>query len=250
MAFVDVFLSPLGFGLLLALLLWLSRRRLPCGMLRAGIGVEIVCLFLTTPVGANLLTSWQERRATLAECGSPAPSTIVVLSGGMRRDAENPGDFGVLNVATLQRTLTGAGLALRTPGATLVFSGGARVGGESNVAQAEIMADVARKLGVPAASIRTEDASTTTWENARDVRALDPELPARIALVTSALHMPRALIAFRAAGFDPCAYPSDYRFAPFDGPADLLPSAGAIANADATLHEWVGEIAYRLRAAH
>lgn len=249
MAFVDVFLSPLGFGLLLALALWLSRRRLPRGVMRAGIAVEIICLFLTTSVGANLLTSWQERRATLAQCASPAPPTIVVLSGGMQRDAENPGDFGVLNVATLQRTLTGAELALRTPDATLAFAGGARVGGNSDVAQAEIMADVARKLGVPAAAIRTEDASTTTWENARNVRALTPALPARIALVTSALHMPRALIAFRAAGFDPCASPSDYRSAPFDGPADLLPSAGAIANTDATLHEWVGEVVYRLRAA-
>jgi uncharacterized SAM-binding protein YcdF (DUF218 family) len=248
MAFVDVFLSPLGFGLLLALVLWLARRRLPRYALRAGIGVEIVCFFLATSVGANLLTSWQERRATSAQCGSPVPSTIVVLSGGMRRDAGNSGDFGVLNVATLQRTLTGAELALHTPGATLVLAGGARVGGKSDVAQAEIMADVARKLGVSSARIRTEDASTTTWENARDAHAL--ALPARIALVTSALHMPRALIAFRSAGFDPCAYPSDFRTAPFDGPADLLPSAGAIANTDATLHEWVGEIVYRLRAAH
>jgi uncharacterized SAM-binding protein YcdF (DUF218 family) len=194
------------------------------------------------------LTSWQERRATLAQCASPAPQTIVVLSGGMRRDAANVGDFGVLNVATLQRTLAGAELARQTPGATLVFAGGARVGGASDVAQAEIMADVARKLGVPAASIRTEDASTTTWENARDVRALEPKLPARVALVTSALHMPRALIAFRAAGFEPCAQPSDYRSAPFDGPADLLPSAAGIANTDATLHEWIGEIVYRMRA--
>jgi uncharacterized SAM-binding protein YcdF (DUF218 family) len=249
MAFVDVFLSPLGFGLLLALVLWLSRRRLPRGVFRAGIAVEIACLFLTTPVGANFLTSWQEQRAALAACTAPDPDTIVVLSGGMRRDAENAADFGVLNVASLQRTLAGAALARNVSGAAVVFAGGARVGGSSHVSQAAVMAGVAERLGVPRAAIRVETESTTTWENARDVRALEPKLPTRIALVTSALHMPRALIAFRAAGFEPCAHASDYRSAPYDGPADLLPSAGAIANTDATLHEWVGEIVYRFRAA-
>ncbi|HJT97103.1 MAG TPA: YdcF family protein, partial [Rhodanobacteraceae bacterium] len=99
-------------------------------------------------------------------------------------------------------------------------------------------------------AIRAETGSTTTWENAARVRALEPALPSRIWLVTSALHMPRALIAFRAAGFEPCAWPGDYRASPFEGIADLLPHAGAIANADATLHEWVGEIVYRLRAAY
>jgi hypothetical protein len=56
------------------------------------------------------------------------------------------------------------------------------------------------------------------------------------------------LVAFRAAGFEPCAYSGDFQSAPFDGLVDLLPSAGAIANTDAVLHEIVGEIVYRVRA--
>jgi uncharacterized SAM-binding protein YcdF (DUF218 family) len=102
---------------------------------------------------------------------------------------------------------------------------------------------------MPKSAIRAELAATTTWENASTVRALEPKLPTRIWLVTSALHMPRSLLAFRAAGFEPCAYAGDYRSAPLEGPADFFPSAGAIANADAVLHEWVGELAYRIRAA-
>jgi uncharacterized SAM-binding protein YcdF (DUF218 family) len=174
---------------------------------------------------------------------------IVVLSGGMRRDAKDAGDFGVLNIASLQRTLTGAELARRIPGAELVLAGGARIGSGTDIAQGVVMANVAQQLGVPAAAIRTETTSTTTWENATNVRALQPALPSRIWLVTSALHMPRALIAFRAAGFEPCAYPGDVRTGRFEGPAELVPSAGAIADTNAVLHEWVGEIAYRLRAA-
>ena len=249
MDFVDVFLSPLGFGLLLALALWLRRHRLSRRAMRIGMGVEILCLVLTTPLGANVLTSWQEHRAPQPDaCAAPEPRVIVLLSGGMRRDAVDVGDFGVLNISSLQRTLAAAALARKIPDAELVIAGGARVAGTNDVSQSAVMAKVAEQLGVPASAIRIETESTTTWENATRVRALDPALPARIWLVTSALHMPRSLIAFRAVGFEPCAYPGYVRSGPF-GPADMLPSAGAIADTDAVLHEWVGEIVYRVRAA-
>ena len=248
MAFVDVVLSPLGFGLLVALIAWFGRRRWPRGLLRASIAIECVCLVLTTPAAANMLVSLQERRTPLPpSCATPVPNVIVLLSGGMRRDAADARDFGVLNISSLQRTLAAATLAKTLPAPELVITGGARIGGETDVAQSSVMADVAENLGVPASSIRAELASTTTWENATAVRALEPALPARIWLVTSALHMPRALLAFRAAGFEPCAYPGDYRGAPLEGPTDFLPSAGAIGNTDAVLHEWAGEIAYRIR---
>ncbi|HET7923306.1 MAG TPA: YdcF family protein [Rhodanobacteraceae bacterium] len=250
MAFIDVLLSPLGFGLLVALIAWLGRRRLPRALLRASLAIECVCLALTTQAGANVLVKLQERRTPMpSACAAPEPNVIVLLSGGMRRDAADARDFGVLNISSLQRTLAAATLAKTIPDAELVITGGPRIGGASDVAQSSVMADVAERLGVPASAIRAELAATTTWENATTVRALEPKLPTRIWLVTSALHMPRSLIAFRAAGFEPCAYAGDYRAAPLEGPADFLPSAGAIANADAVLHEWAGEIAYRIRAA-
>ena len=167
-----------------------------------------------------------------------------MLSGGTRRKASDAGDFDALNTASLQRTLAAARLAKRIDGAELVITGGGRRG----IAQSTLMASIAQDLGVPAGAIRTETASTTTWENATGVRGLQPALPSRIWLVTSAIHMPRALLAFHAAGFDACAYPADFRYTPPDSPADALPSGGAIGNADAVLHELVGEIVYRLRA--
>ena len=248
MDFVNVVLSPLGFGLLVALVLWLRRRRLSRTALRAGIAIEVGCYVLMTPFGSNLVTSWQEHRAPPATaCAAPEPQVIVLLSGGLRRDAIDGRDFGVLNAASLQRTLVAAELAKRTPNVRLVIAGGGRNG--MGVAQSTVMAGIAQNLGVPTDAIRSEMASTTTWENATLVHSMQPALPARIWLVTSALHMPRALIAFRAVGFDPCSYPGDSRAAPFDGPADFLPTAGAIANTDAIVHEWVGEIVYRVRAA-
>lgn len=244
---VDAVASPLGGGLLLALLLWLGRHRLPRRWLRVGLAVEVLCLLGSTPLGANALLALQERRALPAvACGAPTPRTFVLLSGGMRRPPRDADDVGALNDASTERTLDAAALVLSEPGAQLVISGGTRPG--DVVAESTLMAALARRLGVPAAAIRSEGDSRTTWQNAMHVRALVPAVDDRIWLVTSAVHMPRSLIAFRAAGFTPCAHPGDFRAAPLREFTDVFPSGGAIAASAAVLHEWVGEIAYRWRA--
>jgi len=245
---IDAFASPLGGGLLLASLLWLGRRRLSRGWLRAGLALEVLCLLASTPLGANALLALQERRTPPANaCESAAPRIVVLLSGGMRRPPRGADDIGALNDPSTQRTLDAAALVLSEPGAELVISGGTRPGDAA--AESVLMATLARRLGVPPASIRTETDSRTTWQNAMHVRALVPAVDERIWLVTSAVHMPRALIAFRAAGFAPCAHAGDFHAAPPREFTDALPSGGAIAASAAVLHEWIGELAYRWRAA-
>lgn len=245
--FVDALLSPLRFGLLLALLLWLGRRRLPRTLWLMLLACEAACFVLATPLGAKALLALQENRAPLpSACADPVPGTVVLLAGSVRRVPRNADDYGALNLSSVQRTLDAASLTLAMPGAELVISGGTRPG--DSVAESVLMASLARRLGVPPDSIRTETRSMTTWQNAQFVRALVPALPHRIWLVTSAAHTPRALIALRAAGFDPCAWPGDRRAAPWRGFTDLLPSGGAISTSEGVLHEWVGEIGYRWRA--
>ncbi|HET6546234.1 MAG TPA: YdcF family protein [Rhodanobacteraceae bacterium] len=244
---IDTLLSPLSFGLLLALILWLARARAPRWLWRAGFVLEAACVVLATPVCANALVAWQEQRnAVRAPCATPEPSTIVLLAGGARRVPRDAGDIGALNDASVQRTLAAAEL-MQVPGSLLVISGGSRPG--DRIAESTLMAALASRLGVPAAAIRVETRARTTWENAQDVRALVPAVPHRIELVTSALHMPRALIAFRAAGFDACAHPVDFRATPIREFEDFVPRGGGVARTEAVLHELVGELAYRWRAA-
>lgn len=240
-AFPDVLLSPLGAGLLLALLLWLARRRLPRWALWSGIVLEVLCYVLMTPLGANALVGMVEAQAPRpSQCLAPRPSTIVVLAGGMEHAALGPEDASVLSTASVRRLLAAVDLWRATPGATLVVSGG----GPFEFAEATLLAHFAHKLGVPATAIRTETHSRTTWENALNTRRLDG-VPARIWLVTSALHMPRALLAFRAAGFDACGFPADFRYLPPQNLGDALPQSGALQKSEAALHELVGMLLYR-----
>ena len=67
-------------------------------------------------------------------------------------------------------------------------------------------------LGIPHERITAEEQSRNTVENAVFSQLLaHPQPGERWLLVTSAYHMPRAIAAFRAAGFPVEAYPVDWR---------------------------------------
>jgi uncharacterized SAM-binding protein YcdF (DUF218 family) len=108
------------------------------------------------------------------------------------------------------------------------------------------MARFAEQLGVPGAAITLETRSHSTWQNAEFVAGLVPEPDRRIWLVTSALHLPRAIYAFEQAGFTICAWPAELRFAKAHSIGYYLPSTAALDKVDAVLHEVFGEAAYRM----
>jgi uncharacterized SAM-binding protein YcdF (DUF218 family) len=103
-------------------------------------------------------------------------------------------------------------------------------------------------LGVAHDRITAEEQSRNTVENAVFSRLLaDPKPGQRWVLVTSASHMPRAIAAFRAAGFPVEAYPVDWHTRGKDDAVELFASfAGGLAMTDYAVHEWVGLAVYWL----
>lgn len=238
----DYFLlSPLTWALLVALLLVLLWRRMPRSLRAAGIVLELLAVFLMSPLGANALVGMIEARVpAVATCQSLHPTTIVLLSGGADRPVRSAQDYAALTSASMDRLLAAVALWKRTPGARLVISGG-----DGRIPTAQVLANLAEQMGVPTRAITPEIRSYTTWENARDVAALSPAVPQRIWLVSSALHLPRALGAFRAWGFEPCAWPSDSLYEPPTLRLGyFLPQSSSLDKADAAVHELVGEIVY------
>lgn len=246
-ALEAILLSPLVPGLLLAIIMIVAWRRLPSLLRWVGSALLLVCYLLWTPVGAVALKHLVEH-APKAICAAPLPRAVVILAGGAAIDAQ-PGDYAALSRESLRRTLGGVALWRRQPAGTrLLLSGGPAP--QHSLAESQLMAGLAESMGVPVALIRSETRSQTTWQNAQYLAAMQPPAPRRVWLVTSALHMPRALYAMRAAGFQPCAAPvSDYyRLAP--SWAVVLPQASAIEYSDAALHELAGLAWYHVKAAH
>lgn len=234
--------SPLLYAVALLILLAVFWRWLPGGVRWPGVALEVVLLFLTTPVGAWALTRLLIVQLPPANaCAAPQPTTVVVISAGIEHFPDGPHDYAALNLLSLERLFTGVALWHRIPDGKLVISGG----GYRRIPDAVLMASLAAHLGVPSRDIQLEDRSRTTWENARFVAALSPPVPKRIWLVTSARHMPRALGAFRAWDFEPCAWPSglaDTRL--HFGAYSFVPQGRALTASTVALHELAGQAEY------
>lgn len=229
---------------IIGLLLLLTRFR------RAGVRLATASLLLllivgVTPIGSVLIATLENRFPPGKEDGPPITG-IIVLGGPI--DSRMTTLRGKLSVTgEVERLLEGAALAKRHPSAKLVFTGGNPSLFGSDPPEAVYAAQLFEQLGVPRERIVFEDKSRNTTENAEFTRKLvDPKPGERWLLVTSAMHMPRAVGTFRKAGFPVEAYPVDWHTPPnpvlWQLPRNLLGGVGAL---NAAAHEIVGLAAYR-----
>ena len=241
----SMLLPPLN-GLLpviAGLLLIRTRPRLARVLIAGGCLLLVV---LSLGVVARGLTIPLERAYPPLDLKAVArqdPGAIVVLGGGRYRDAPEFGDDDVAGAA-LERVRYGAFLA-RELGKPLLVTGGAPEGG--GIPEGTLMARaLERDFGIRVRWI--EAASDNTFENARNSTiVLRNAGVTRIALVTHAWHMPRAVAAFRGAGLDVLAAPTAFATS---GPLthlDFLPRAPAMQASARALHEWIGMAWYRVR---
>ena len=241
---IDFSLSPLTWLLCSLLAIAVLRRH---KILRRCAGaIAILAVVLMTPLGANALVGFVESRApSTTACAANPPSSIVVLGAGLDHAPRDENDVGALSSTSLRRLLTGVAQYRKQPGAHLYLLGASAFA----VPESVLYERLAERLGVPTAAMTTERTSMTTWQNAQHLAALSPRTPRRIGLVTSALHGERAMVAFRANGFEPCPIYSESDYLPPGDPGYFLPRTSALHKADAAIHEIVGDLAYQWRAA-
>jgi uncharacterized SAM-binding protein YcdF (DUF218 family) len=158
---------------------------------------------------------------------------IVVLSKSRIVDANTPADrwFG-----TLPRVMEGVRLLDKIPQAKLILSGSA-------YSSAVAMEELPLRLGVPKESLILETRAFNTADEARLIRPLLGKEP--FALVTSAVHMPRAMYLFRSEGTNPIPCPCDYLTHGWP-PIYLLlvPCVGGFRNSETALHEYYSLLFY------
>jgi len=232
----------LGIGIL-GMLLLLTRFR------RAGIRLMVACLLIIVavgvlPIGRGLIATLENRFPPGNEAGAPITG-IIVLGGPI--DSHMSVARGMLSVGgDVERFIEGAALARRHPDAKLVFTGGNPSLFHDDPPESFFAVKLFEQLGVPASRITLEDKSRNTDENAVFTKRLvDPKPGERWLLVTSAVHMPRAVGVFRKAGFPVEPYPVAWHTLPgakiWFVPRYLLGGIGAL---DSVSHELVGLFVY------
>jgi uncharacterized SAM-binding protein YcdF (DUF218 family) len=99
------------------------------------------------------------------------------------------------------------------------------------------------RSGVPRPDIILENASRTTYENAAYVTAiLNREHYSSSILITSAYHMPRALLDFQRFGYTPQPIVSNTRRVR----PGVLPRYGNLVDAELALHELIGIVQFHV----
>lgn len=199
-----------------------------------------------SPLGNALIMPLEQRFPPWDPSRGP-PDGMVVLGGPIAADVSAAHSTVALGEGA-ERLIAAAELARRYPGARIVFTGGSNALLSREGAEALYAVRLLEALGVAHERITAEEQSRNTVENAVFSRLVaQPKPGQRWLLITSAHHMPRAIAAFRAAGFPVEAYPVDWRTA---GPVDLTRPFGSLAaglaRTDTAMHEWVGLLAYRL----
>ena len=232
-------LSVLGF-----LLLLLGRRR-RAGMLLLALALGLECAAAILPLDRWTLGPLEDH---FPACQNPPPDIhgAIVLGGAVDTAVTQARDQATLNGAAGRMTEL-VRLARLLPTATLAFTGGSGRIVDGQLTEADVARMFFATQGLASRAIVYEGRSRTTWENARNLAAiLHPTSAQRWLLDTSAVHMPRAVEAFEAAGFDVIADPVAYQTAPTFA-AEIEPGfADRLGRLDEAAHEWGGLVAYRL----
>lgn len=232
-------LPPLGPLLLSASGLLLRPRRPRTGSTLAWAGLIALAL-----LGMPVVSGWLERSTYAADASADlsGAQAIVILGAGT---TENLADYGgqTVNSPALERLRAGARLARRT-GLPVLVSGGIVWRGQP---EGDLMAAVLEEQGITVRWV--ERNSRDTGDNAAmSAAALRRDGITRVALVTHAFHMRRAMEHFRRAGLTPLAAPTLVKLAGDMQPGDFVPGMRAFSQSSVALHEWLGWIAMNLRA--
>ena len=255
---LPLFVYPIGLSSLLMVLalvwVWKHPRRATWA-----ISLSLFILFFSgNPLVSDKFIRTLERQYSPPD-PVPTADAIVVLGGATAPQIAPRPWVEVLEAG--DRILYGARLynqkkASQEKAPKLVLSGG-RVTwrGGSGASEAEDMKAIALTMNVPESDILLEKTSLNTRQNAVNVvPMLKDQSIASVLLVTSAIHMPRAVAIFKKLGLDVIPAPTDYLAPTEEGVntlegriLSLFPDAKSTFQFTQALKEYVGFVIYRLR---
>jgi uncharacterized SAM-binding protein YcdF (DUF218 family) len=232
---VEAVLLPIGIsGLLIIAGIAFRRRSI------AVCGVVTLYVFSTPIVGSLLTQPLELAYEPKAVAASPDADAIVVLSGGVVRGIIDP---GVQWGCSANRYFAGFDLAVAGKAKFIVFSGAAAVDSDGP-SQGAILRQAAIAHGISPERVILVGSAQTTEDEARAVSQITNVHS--ILLVTSAFHMARAVLLFRARGLDVSPFPTDERVLGRQKLTSfrLIPVSAALEDSEQAMREYYGLAVY------
>lgn len=209
--------------------------------------VGIIVLILSSlPIVSNKFIAYLEKDyqpIEITEIGNV--DAIVVLSGMIRviGDEEN---LKYEFTDSVDRFFAGLDLFNNNKSPILILTRG-KMPWSVGIAEGEYLKELAIKYGVSEENIILTDEVQNTDQEAKAIKKILTE-NAKIILVTSAFHMPRAEKVFKAANINLIPYPVDFQNSKSKTTMmDFIPSAGSLSQTSHFVREMIGRLYYNLK---
>lgn len=231
--FITFFIEPLGFVLALLAIglsfLFLDKRSYAKLFLSLSFG--FLLLFSYEPFSNCLVKNLEESHPKYGY--NKNIKYIHVLGNGHNTDESQPLSSNIAD-SGIKRVIEGVIIHLQIPGSKLVFTG---YKGDTDIANAVINARLAASLGVEEKNMIINPDPKDTKEEASFLRSIVAN--ENFVLVTSATHMPRAMMLFESLGLNPIAAPTDFHKRE---DVDYLkaPNIESLKNSKIAIHEYMG----------
>ncbi len=233
--FLGGLLMPMPMILLLliwALLFLLRRKTRWLGVLFVAVATALLFVASYPPLSSKVTGPLEQQYASYQQANIQADYVAVLGSGQTSTD-----DLPItseLFPAAIVRLAEGIRIYRLNPGSKLIFTG---YKGREPKSFAEQIKELALALGVPEEDILAFTGPKDTAEEAQLIAAQFSG--AKLVLVTSASHMPRAMTLFQQVGLQPVPAPTEHLTKPVRSKW-LFPSADTLTKTQRWLHEQLG----------
>jgi uncharacterized SAM-binding protein YcdF (DUF218 family) len=240
------FLDPLFIVLILliiALFLFFLNCKKKNGALILLLAIVLIYGASIAPVANYLCYYLEKDYINNPTAGDKHIDAIVVLGGGTKdiNALKNTFNTGIESLRLLHAVV----VYNKTSAKYFVCSGR----GSDKTSQAEVMARLAEKLGVPKEKIRIEPNSKNTGENASEINKMFVNKNINIGLVTSAFHMKRSEREFKKYFNNVVPLPAHYLYSSPAGNAVIryMPQSEELYKTSLAFKEIIAQLWYRLK---
>jgi uncharacterized SAM-binding protein YcdF (DUF218 family) len=209
-----------------------------------GVGILIFC---SLPIISTKLISYLEKDHVPQNISNIDKADAIVVLSGMLKIIKVDDELKYEFRDEVDRILSGIDLFKNNKAPLLILTKG-KYPWVVGVPEGEYLKDFAIKFGVPKESILLTEIVQDTAQEAKSVKKLLNSNEAKIILVTSAFHMPRAKKIFEAFNINVIPFAVDYissgqkiNFIHF------IPSAGSLSTTSFAVRELIGRLYYSLK---
>ena len=207
----------------------------------------VILIFCSLPIISDKLINYLEEDYTLQDASAINNADAIVVLSGMLKTIKADDKLKYEFSDGVDRILSGIDLFKNNKASLLILTKG-QVPWSLGIPEGEYLKEFAIKFGVPEESILLTDNVENTDQEAKSVKKLLNSNDAKVILITSAFHMPRAKKVFEASNIKVIPFAVDFinshQKLTF---MNFIPSADALSDTSLFVKEMIGRLYYYLK---